>query len=105
VTVNVICNNGNLFVPNAFSPNGDGVNDRFYPGGTGINRIKSLRVFNRWGEIVFEKADFSANDAAYGWDGKYKGILLAPDVYIWSSEVICENNEVLSFKGDVSLLR
>jgi hypothetical protein len=62
-------------------------------------------VFNRWGEIVFEKADFSANDAAYGWDGKYKGILLAPDVYIWSCEVICENNEVLSFKGDVSLLR
>lgn len=105
VTVNVICNNGNLFVPNAFSPNGDGVNDRFYPGGTGINRIKSLRVFNRWGEIVFEKADFSANDAAYGWDGKYKGALLAPDVYIWACEVICENNEVLSFKGDVSLLR
>jgi gliding motility-associated-like protein len=105
ITVNVICNNGNLFVPNTFSPNGDGMNDKFYPSGTGINRIKSLRVFNRWGEIVFEKVNFSANDASSGWDGKYKGELLAPDVYIWSCEVICENNEVLLFKGDVTLLR
>jgi gliding motility-associated-like protein len=105
VTVNVICNNGNLFVPNAFSPNGDGMNDKFYPGGTGINRIKSLRVFSRWGEVVFERVNFSANDASSGWDGKYKGELLAPDVYIWSCEVICENNELLTFKGDVTLLR
>lgn len=105
VTVNVICNNGNLFVPNTFSPNGDGMNDRFFPGGTGINRIKSLRVFNRWGEVVFEKTDFSANDASMGWDGKYKGQPLGPDVYIWSCEVICENNEILTFKGDVTLLR
>jgi gliding motility-associated-like protein len=105
VTVNVICNNGNLFVPNSFSPNGDGVNDRFYPSGSGINRIKSLRVFNRWGQVVFEKLNFSANDASAGWDGKFKGEVLAPDVYIWSCEVICENNETLNFKGDVTLLR
>lgn len=105
VTVNVICNNGNVFMPNAFSPNGDGMNDKFYPSGSGINHIKSLRVFNRWGEIVFEKISFSANDASSGWDGKYKGELLAPDVFVWSCEVICENNEILTFKGDVTLLR
>lgn len=105
VTVNVICNNGNLFIPNSFSPNGDGMNDRFYPSGSGINRIQALRVFNRWGEVVFEKTNFSANNASQGWDGKYKGQLLGPDVYIWSCEVICENNEILTFKGDVTLLR
>ncbi len=105
ITVNVLCNKGNLFVPNSFSPNGDGMNDKFYPSGTGINRIKTLRVFNRWGEIVFEKINFSANDASAGWDGKYKGELLGPDVYIWSCEVICENNEILAFKGDITLLR
>ena len=92
-------------MPNNFSPNGDGMNDKFYPGGSGINRIRYLRVFNRWGEVVFEKSDFAANDASAGWDGKYKGELLSPDVYIWSCEVICENNETLPFKGDVTLLR
>jgi gliding motility-associated-like protein len=105
ITVNVICNKGNLFVPNTFSPNGDGVNDRFFPGGTGVNRIKLLRVFNRWGEVVFERRDFAANDPASGWDGKYKAQPLSPDVYIWSCEVVCQNNEVLTFKGDVTLLK
>ncbi|MEI9955521.1 MAG: gliding motility-associated C-terminal domain-containing protein [Ferruginibacter sp.] len=55
VTVFVICNGANVFVPNTFSPNGDGVNDIFYPRGTGLFSIKTLRVFNRWGEIVFGK--------------------------------------------------
>jgi gliding motility-associated-like protein len=105
VRINVICNNGNLFVPNSFSPNGDGMNDRFFPSGTGINRVKSLKVFNRWGEIVFERNNFSANDTSLGWDGMFKGQVLPPDVYVWSCDVLCQNNEVLNFKGDVTLLR
>ncbi|WP_121354280.1 PKD domain-containing protein [Flavisolibacter nicotianae] len=105
VTVHVICNNGNLFIPNTFSPNTDGTNDRFYPRGTGISSIKSLKVFNRWGELVFAKVNFNANDATAGWDGTFKGQALAPDVYIYTCEVVCMNNEVLTFKGDVTLLR
>jgi gliding motility-associated-like protein len=105
VTVSVVCNGGNLFIPNTFSPNGDGSNERFYPRGTGIHLIKSLRVFNRWGEVVFERLNFNANDAASGWDGTYKGAKLSPDVYIYSCEVICINNEVIPFKGDITLLR
>jgi gliding motility-associated-like protein len=105
VTVSVICNGGNLFIPNTFSPNGDGMNDRFYPRGTGIALIRSLRVFNRWGEVVFEKINFNANDAGSGWDGTYKGQSLSPDVYVYSCEVVCENNEVLPFKGDITLLK
>ena len=105
VTVSVVCNGGNLFIPNTFSPNGDGSNERFYPRGTGIHLIKSLRVFNRWGEVVFERLNFNANDAASGWDGTYKGAKLSPDVYIYSCEVVCINNEVIPFKGDITLLR
>jgi gliding motility-associated-like protein len=105
VTVHVICNDGNLFIPNTFSPNTDGRNDRFYPRGTGISSIKSLKVFNRWGELVFSRESFNANDAAAGWDGSYKGQPLAPDVYVYTCEVICMNNEVLTFTGDVTLLR
>lgn len=105
LTVFVTCNNGNLFVPNTFSPNNDGANDRFYPRGSGINLVKSFRIYNRWGEIVFERLNFNVNDAGYGWDGTHKGQKLAPDVFVYSCEVMCENNQPLLFKGDVTLLR
>jgi gliding motility-associated-like protein len=105
ITISVICNNGNLFIPNTFSPNGDGANDQFYPSGSGIHMIKTLRIFNRWGEVVFERVNFAANDASAGWNGTYKGQLQAADVYVYTCDVVCENNEVLTFKGDVTLLR
>ncbi len=73
ITVAVVCGKENFFIPNTFSPNGDGRNEVFFPKGTGLFRIKSMRVFNRWGEIVFEKNDFSANDPSAGWNGTYKG--------------------------------
>jgi gliding motility-associated-like protein len=69
LTIYVVCNQGNLYIPNTFSPNADGMNDRFYPRGKGVFMIKSLRVFNRWGEMVFERLNFSPNDASAGWDG------------------------------------
>ena len=105
IIVKVICNGGNLFIPNTFSPNDDGTNDRFYPRGTGISSIKSLKVFNRWGEMVFSRKNFNANDAAAGWDGKLKGTGLSPDVFVYTCEVVCLNNEVLLYRGDVTLLR
>jgi gliding motility-associated-like protein len=105
VTVFVTCNNGNVFLPNAFSPNGDGTNDRFYPRGSGISVIKLMRIFNRWGEVVFEKENFNVNDASAGWDGVFKGLALSPDVYVYTCDVVCQNYEVLSFKGDVTLLK
>jgi gliding motility-associated-like protein len=105
LTIYVICNQGNLFIPNTFSPNGDGMNDRFYPRGKGVFMIKSLRVFNRWGEMVFERLNFNPNDASAGWDGKYKGKQLSPDVFVYECEIVCENNQLLSYKGDVTLLQ
>ncbi|MDX2045391.1 MAG: PKD domain-containing protein [Chitinophagaceae bacterium] len=105
VTVFVTCTKGNLYIPNTFSPNGDGMNDIFYPRGRGISAIKALRVFNRWGQIVFEKQNFNANDASSGWDGTFKGTRLTPDVYVYIIDVVCENNTLLTFKGDVSLIR
>jgi len=105
VTIHVICNNGNLYMPNTFSPNADGVNDVFFPAGKGIAGVKSLRVFNRWGQVVFEKIQFAANDAAAGWNGSFNGQALPPDVYIYACDVICGNGEVLSYKGDVTLIR
>lgn len=105
VRIFVTCNSGNLFIPNTFSPNGNGVNEYFYPMGKGIARIKSFRVFNRWGEVVFERSDILPNNPSYGWDGTFRGRKLTTDVFIYTCDVVCENNTVLTYKGDVTLLR
>lgn len=105
VTVFVVCNNGNIFLPNTFSPNGNGTNDAFYPRGTGLYSIRSMRIFNRWGEAVYEASNFKANDASKGWNGSFKGKPAPNDVYVYFVEVICENNSVLTYSGNIALIR
>lgn len=105
VTVTVICSDGNIFIPNTFSPNGDGSNDVFYPRGRGLAMVKSFKILNRWGEVIFERVGFSPNNAAYGWDGSYKGQKLAPDVFVYLAEIVCENNTLFNLKGNVTLIR
>jgi len=105
ITLFVVCGGENMFLPNTFSPNGDGANDIFYPMGKGIAHIKNLRIFNRWGEMVFEQYAFQANDISKGWNGKIKGTLASPDVFVYVIDVICGNGQELIFKGDVTLLR
>ncbi|MBC7935118.1 MAG: PKD domain-containing protein [Rhizobacter sp.] len=105
VRVQVLCNNANVFIPNTFSPNGNGANEIFYPRGTGLFTIKSARIFNRWGEMVFERNNFKANDAGSGWDGSFRGQKLNPDVFVYVFEIICDNKETIVYKGDVALIR
>ena len=105
VSVYVLCNNSNIFVPNTFSPNGDGANDVFYPRGSGVFKILNLKVFDRWGEVVFERSNFNANDATAGWDGTFKGKQLPPDVFVYTLQVMCDNNSILTFKGNIALIR
>ena len=105
ITVHVVCNDKNFFVPNTFSPNADGVNDVFYPRGSGLNRIASMRIFNRWGELVFERKDFVANESGAGWNGTVKGKPADQDVYIYIIEIICDNATVIPLKGNVALIR
>jgi gliding motility-associated-like protein len=104
VTVFVICNGANVFIPNTFSPNGDGMNDVFYPRGSGLFSIKSFRIFNRWGEVMYEKNGFMPNDASAGWDGKHNGQMLNTDVFVYTIEIICDNSSTLVFKGNVALI-
>jgi gliding motility-associated-like protein len=105
VTINLFCNNGNVFVPNTFSPNGDGSNDVFFPRGKGIAGIRNLQVFNRYGQIVFQNKNLDINRPEGGWDGKFMGQPLNPDVFVYQMEVICETGEVFPVKGNVSLIR
>lgn len=104
VQVIVLCQGANVFVPNTFSPNGDGSNDVFYVRGRGLDRVKSLRIYNRWGELVFERVNFAVNDATVGWNGTYNGKKLTPDVYVYQVDVFCDNSESIRFEGNVSLI-
>ena len=105
ITIYVICNNENYFVPNTFSPNNDGMNDVFYPRGRGLAQIRSVRIFNRWGQQIFTRTNILANDPSTGWDGTFKGQPVTPDVYVYMIDVVCENNAVITLKGDLMLIR
>jgi hypothetical protein len=102
--VKVFCNNSQVFIPNAFAPNGNlAENTRLVVRASGIASVKSFRVFNRWGKIVFEKNNFAPNDPSHGWDGRVNGRMADPGVYIYTVDVICENNVPYTYKGDVTL--
>ncbi len=104
ITINGFCEKAQVFIPNAFTPDGDGLNDILMVRGGGI-RVKSFRIFNRWGELVFEKLNFGANDVKYGWDGKVRGVPATPDVFVYTAEVLCDNNVVYILKGNTTILK
>jgi gliding motility-associated-like protein len=105
IKITVICNNGNFFIPNTFSPNGDGVNDRFIVRGKGLNVIPSITIYNRWGQVVFEKSNFAPNDEASGWDGTFNGKPAPSDVYIYTIQILCDNATLIPYHGNVTLIR
>jgi gliding motility-associated-like protein len=99
------CDNSSLFVPNTFSPNGDGMNDIFYPRGNGIHTIVALKIFNRWGEVIFDKRNFAPNDPQSGWNGLYKGKLADTGTYTYLIEVICTSSQFLKYFGNINLIQ
>jgi gliding motility-associated-like protein len=105
VNINIQCDNTQVFIPNVFSPNGDGINDRFFISGKGISKISKFLIYNRWGELVYERYNFQANDPAEGWDGQFKGVVLPPDVFMYVIEANCNLGEVFKYKGDISIVR
>ena len=105
VTIFLICDNGQLFLANTFTPNGDGHNDRFYPQGKGMLNILQFSIYNRWGEKVFEANNIQPNNDLIGWDGTYKGETLTPDVYVYVVKAVCYTGDIIEVKGDISLIR
>ena len=95
-----------VFVPNAFSPNGDGINDYLTVfAGRQVAGIKAFKLFDRWGNNIYEFYNLPPNEVAYGWDGTFKGHKMDVGVYVWFAEVVFLDGEVEVFKGDVMLVR
>lgn len=96
-----------VFVPNVFSPNDDGINDKFtvYGDPKKLLNIKQLLIFDRWGEMVFVGENLPPNDPRFGWDGSFRGKVMNPDVFVWWTEIAFENGTISFLKGGVMLVR
>jgi gliding motility-associated-like protein len=95
----VVCDRTYVYVPNAFSPNGDLENDVLYVRSAIATKIL-FRIFDRWGELVFETTDQNI-----GWDGTFRNKLLKPDTYDYYLEATCVQGEQKIIKGNVTLIR
>ena len=88
-------------VPNAFTPNGDGLNDKLkIISNAGISTLTSFKIFSRSGNLVFESRDLSI-----GWDGRFKGNMLPSDIYYWTAVYVDRNDQTNSKTGTVLLLK
>lgn len=89
-----------LFVPNAFTPNGDNLNDLFMPGLNVGLKAYEMKIYNRWGKVVF-----ATNDVGSGWDGRYMGAVQPQDVYIWYIKYKGASGKQYFLKGWLTLIR
>ncbi|HSK13824.1 MAG TPA: T9SS type B sorting domain-containing protein, partial [Phnomibacter sp.] len=95
-----IIERADIKVPTAFTPNGDGLNDVLRPILMGLTDLKFFRVYNRYGELLFE-----TNNAKEGWNGTYKGREQLPQAYVWAAEGIDADGNVVVKKGTSVLIR
>ncbi len=94
-----------VYFPNVFSPNGDGVNDFFEVyAGKAVEQIASLKVFNRWGALVFQQEDYAPGDAIGRWDGSFRGDFYDPGVFVFVAEILFLDGAVEIFSGDITIL-
>ena len=103
----VVNKEGGVYIPNGFSPNGDGTNDIFFvfARSEAVRQVNAFKVFNRWGESMFEAYDFQPNNPANGWDGQFRGQPLNPGVFVYFAEIEFTDGRVEIFKGDVTLVK
>ncbi|MEM9823641.1 MAG: gliding motility-associated C-terminal domain-containing protein, partial [Bacteroidota bacterium] len=94
------------FIPNVFSPNGDGINDVFFVNTSQeVLRVKTFRVFDRWGEIVFRVDNRAPNDPVHGWDGRLNGKVMNPAVFVYFIELEFIDGVSKQYSGDLTLMR
>lgn len=95
------------WLPNAFSPNNDGINDVFTVFGKtpNVQMVDELLIFNRWGSLIFESKNFLPNDMQNGWDGTFNGKPMPVEIYIYTATVRFIDGQVLRYSGDVSLMK
>jgi gliding motility-associated-like protein len=95
----------NVYVPTGFTPNGDLENDILMVHGRPGTRLLDFRVYDRWGEMVFQSKNFDINDQSAGWDGRFRGKDMDPGTFVWVLEVEHEDGYREILKGNTTLIR
>lgn len=94
------------YPPSAFTPNEDGFNDQFTIfGGADMEEIEVLEIFDRWGNVLFQKLNFPPNQEQLGWDGRHNGGPVSSGAYVYRAVVRYTNGDRVALEGEVSLLR
>ncbi|MEP7195439.1 MAG: gliding motility-associated C-terminal domain-containing protein [Saprospiraceae bacterium] len=106
-TIRIKVEDRGIWVPNVFSPNSDNVNDYFFPvvKEDSYNEIRYMKIFDRWGEMVWTNEHFQPNIPVNGWKGLFRDREIMPGVYVWVLEVEWKNGEIEKLFGDVTLLK
>ncbi len=106
VVVISISKERDVYIPNAFSPNADGINDYFtIYGGPSVSAVRSLHIFDRKGSLIYKEENVKANDPNTGWNGQFNGQLLRPSVFVYFAEVEFIDGSMLVYEGDVAIVR
>jgi gliding motility-associated-like protein len=103
VVIKLECDEARISIPNAFTPNGDGLNDLFVI--KGISLIRHMVIYDRWGEKVFERNNFNPSDPSACWNGYFNGMEAATGGYVYFVEMQCPMGGAFSRKGTVLLIR
>jgi gliding motility-associated-like protein len=95
-----------VYIPNIFTPNGDGMNDYFLPEtGRRVTQVNYMQVYDRWGSLLFESRNFMTGDTNFGWDGTFRGREMNPGAYVYKVEVTYDNGTTEQLHGTVTLTR
>jgi gliding motility-associated-like protein len=105
IRINLKCNDQFVFIPNVFSPNADDNNDVFYPRSGFKTKINFMKIYNRWGQLIFENYNFISNDPLSGWDGTFKNTYSDAGLYSYIIQATCFDGSLLLYNGDVTMLR
>jgi gliding motility-associated-like protein len=96
-----------LFVPNAFSPNKDGLNDRFviYGNAAEVSQVLIFQIYDRWGNLLYTARNFAVNDETAGWDGYFRGRLMNTGAYVYHTQLELMDGSTQTRSGQVTLVK
>jgi gliding motility-associated-like protein len=103
IRITLLCGES-FHIPTGFTPNADNLNDRFYVMGGGAT-IRHFRIYNRYGQVIFERRNTQVNDRSNGWDGRFEGQLQPAGAYAYTVVLECFDGKLFEYKGTITLIR